>query len=166
MQRTNQSAADAQHYPDERKIMNSPERFLIRPFRPGDREALHQLWTRVFPDDPIWNAPTVMIENKLKVHPELLLICEVNGTTVGAVIAGFDGVRGWLYHLAVAPEFRRRGIATALVRAAEDGLRRLGCPKVNLQVRGANHEVVAFYRSVGYEVEDRVSMGRRLEGTG
>lgn len=73
-----------------------------------------------------------------------------------------DGVRGWLYHLAVASEFRRRGFATGLVRAAEDGLRRLGCPKVNLQIRPTNHEVVAFYRSVGYEVEERVSMGRRL----
>jgi ribosomal protein S18 acetylase RimI-like enzyme len=83
---------------------------------------------------------------------------------VGAVIAGFDGVRGWIYHLAVAPESRRRGIATQLVRAAEAGLRKLGCPKVNIQVRATNGEVVAFYRSLGYVVEERVSMGRRLEG--
>jgi ribosomal protein S18 acetylase RimI-like enzyme len=107
-----------------------------------------------------------MIENKLKVQPELLLIGEVDGTIVGAVVAGFDGVRGWLCHLAVAPQFRRRGFATRLVRAAEDGLRSLGCPKVNLQVRASNHEVVAFYRNLGYEVEERVSMGRHLEGAG
>jgi ribosomal protein S18 acetylase RimI-like enzyme len=68
--------------------------------------------------------------------------------------------------LAVAPEYRRRGFATQLVRAAEDGLRRMGCPKINLQVRSTNQDVVAFYRSVGYQVEERVSMGRRLEGTG
>jgi len=120
----------------------------------------------VFPDDPPWNAPEVMIENKLKVQPELLLVGEVEGTLVGAMIAGFDGVRGWIYHLAIAPEYRRRGFATQLVRAAEDGLRRLGCPKVNLQVRAVNHEVVAFYRSIGYEIEERVSMGRRLEAAG
>ena len=107
-----------------------------------------------------------MIENKLQVQPELLLIGALDATIVGAVIAGFDGVRGWIYHLAVAPEFRRRGFATQLVRAAEDGLRRLGCPKVNLQVRVANHEVVEFYRSMGYQVEERVSMGRRLDGAG
>ena len=142
------------------------ERLSVRPFQHGEREALQRLCARVFPDDPPWNAPEVMIENKLKVQPELLLVGEVEGTLVGAVIAGFDGVRGWIYHLAIAPEYRRRGFATQLVRAAEDGLRRLGCPKVNLQVRAVNHEVVAFYRSIGYEIEERVSMGRRLEAAG
>ncbi len=142
------------------------ERLSVRPFQHGEREALQRLWARVFPDDPPWNAPEVMIENKLKVQPELLLVGKVEGTLVGAVIAGFDGVRGWIYHLAIAPEYRRRGFATQLVRAAEDGLRRLGCPKVNLQVRAVNHEVVAFYRSIGYEIEERVSMGRRLEAAG
>jgi ribosomal protein S18 acetylase RimI-like enzyme len=80
------------------------------------------------------------------------------------VMAGFDGVRGWIYHLAVAPECRRRGFATPLMRAAELGLRKLGCPKVNLQIRATNSGVVAFYRSLGYELEERLSMGRPLDG--
>jgi ribosomal protein S18 acetylase RimI-like enzyme len=150
----------------------------IRTFRDGDRAAVEALWTRVFPDDPPRNAPAVTIDSKLKVQPELLLVGEVDGAEaaadgvdgaravdtriVGAVMAGYDGVRGWIYHLAVAPEFRRRGYGAQLVRAAEAGLRTLGCAKVNLQVRASNREVVAFYRSVGYEVEERVSMGRRL----
>jgi predicted N-acetyltransferase YhbS len=118
----------------------------------------------VFPDDPPWNAPDAMIESKLRIQPELLLVAELaGGSIVGALIAGFDGVRGWLYHLAVAPEHRRRGFATQLVRAAEQGLRDLGCAKVNLQVRATNQEVVAFYGSVGYQIEDRVNMGRRLD---
>jgi ribosomal protein S18 acetylase RimI-like enzyme len=107
-----------------------------------------------------------MIDNKLRVQPELLLVGELAGTIVGAVMAGFDGVRGWIYHLAILPEHRRRGFATRLVRSAEDGLRALGCSKVNLQVRATNPDVVEFYRSVGYQVEERVSMGRRLEGAG
>ena len=107
-----------------------------------------------------------MIEAKLRVQPELLLIGEVEAALVGAIIAGFDGVRGWLYHLAVAPELQRRGFGTQLVRTAEDGLRALGCRKVNLQIRAANRDVVAFYRSVGYDVEERVSLGRRLDGPG
>jgi ribosomal protein S18 acetylase RimI-like enzyme len=150
----------------------------IRTFRDGDRAAVEALWTRVFPDDPPRNAPAVTIDSKLKVQPELLLVGEVDGAEaaadgvdgaravdtriVGAVMAGYDGVRGWIYHLAVAPEFRRRGYGAQLVRAAEAGLRTLGCAKVNLQVRASNREVVAFYQSVGYEVEERVSMGRRL----
>ena len=140
--------------------------FSVRPFRRSDSEALSTLWRRVFPDDPPGNAPKVMIENKLRVQPDLLLVGEFDGTIVGAVMAGFDGVRGWIYHLAVSPEHRRRGFATRLVRSAEQGLQSLGCPKVNLQVRATNQEVVAFYRSVGYQVEERVSMGRRLEGAG
>ena len=143
-----------------------PTEMSIRAFRNADRPQLLALWARVFPDDPPWNAPEVLIENKLKVQPELLFVGELAGTIVGAVMAGFDGVRGWMYHLAVAPEVRRRGFATQLVRAAEQGLRALGCQKVNLQIRATNQEVGAFYRSVGYQIEERVSMGRRLDGAG
>lgn len=54
-------------------------------------------------------------------------------------------------------------LVLGLVREAEDRLRQLGCTKVNLQVRASNEEVIAFYRTLGYEIEPRVSMGRRLE---
>ena len=138
--------------------------FIIRPFRGDDREAVVRLWARVFPEDPPWNAPDALIESELALQPELLLVGEIDGRICGAVMAGFDGVRGWIYHLAVAPEQRRKGLATQLVRTAEHGLYRLGCRKVNLQVRATNEAVVAFYRSLGYQVEERVSMGRRLAG--
>jgi ribosomal protein S18 acetylase RimI-like enzyme len=147
-------------------MTETPTAFLVRSFQSGDRESLRALWARGSPEDPPWNAPELMIENKLRVQPELLLVGELAGTLVGAVIAGFDGVRGWIYHLAVAPEHRRRGFATRLCASAEPGLRALGCPKVNLQIRSANQDVVAFYRSVGYQIEERVSMGRRLGGAG
>jgi len=142
-----------------------PAMISIRPFEPSDRAPLEELWARVFADDPPQNAPGIMIDNKLSVQPELLLVGFVDGTLVGAVMAGFDGVRGWIYHLAVSSAWRRRGFATELVRAAERGLARLGCPKVNLQVRTTNSAVVGFYRSLGYELEERVSMGRRLGET-
>lgn len=150
--------------------------FSVRAFRGSDRPALEALWARVFPDDPPRNAPGIMIDNKLKVQPELLLVGErtaepaddQSGATSpnigGAVMAGYDGVRGWIYHLAVAPELRRRGLGSQLVRAAEERLRALGCPKVNLQVRTSNREVVAFYRRLGYQVEERVQLGRPLDG--
>jgi ribosomal protein S18 acetylase RimI-like enzyme len=138
--------------------------FNIRPFDALDRPSLEQLWGHVFAGDPPWNAPAVMIENKLKVQPELLLVGVLDGVLVGAVIAGFDGVRGWIYHLAVTPGWRRHGFGTQLVRAAEAGLRRLGCAKVNIQVRVTNVRVVEFYRALGYAIEERVSMGRRLDG--
>jgi ribosomal protein S18 acetylase RimI-like enzyme len=136
--------------------------FVIRRFAPADQAAVERLWGQAFADDPPWNAPATMIANKRKVQPELFLVAAAGEEVVGAVMAGFDGVRGWIYHLAVAATARRRGCATRLVRAAEAGLRALGCPKVNIQVRAANDSVVAFYRRLGYDVEERVSMGRRL----
>jgi ribosomal protein S18 acetylase RimI-like enzyme len=148
--------------------------FSIRTFRDGDRAAVEALWERVFPDDPPRNAPGRVIDRKLEVQPELLLVGEVDGAhpddqagaptqIAGAVMACYDGVRGWIYHLAVAPELRRRGLGAELVRAAEERLRALGCPKVNLQVRGSNRGVVAFYRRLGYEIDERVSLGRLLD---
>ena len=47
--------------------------------------------------------------------------------------------------------------------AAEEGLAAVGCPKLNIQVRAGNEAALAFYRSAGYPVEDRVSLGKRLE---
>jgi len=134
----------------------------VRAYAAADRTSLEALWLEVFPDDPAWNAPARAIENKLRVQPELLLVATADAKLVGAVMAGFDGVRGWLYHLAVLPAWRRRGIASQLVRKAEVALAALGCPKVNLQVRATNSQVIAFYQSLGYLAEERVSMGRRL----
>jgi len=96
------------------------------------------------------------------VQPELFLVGLVNGRVVATVIAGFDGVRGWIHHLAVQSAYRRRGIARSLMEAAEESLAKLGCPKVNLQVRAANTAVISFYRALGYDVEERASLGKRL----
>ena len=142
--------------------MSTPTGPTVRAFQTADRDQVERLWADAFPDDPPSNAPGGLIDRKLSVQPELFLVAVAGDAVVGAVMAGFDGVRGWIHHLAVSPNHRRRGIATALVRAAEAGLGGLGCPKVNLQVRATNLDVVAFYRRLGYRVEDRVSMGRRL----
>ena len=138
----------------------------VRPFKPSDRQTLVTLWARAFPNDPPRNAPEFLIDNKLRVQPELLLVAESQGRMAGAVMAGYDGVRGWIHHLAVAPEFRRRGIATELLRAAEEGLSRMGCPKVNLQIRAVNAGVVEFYKTSGYDVEELVSMGKSISESG
>ncbi|HVV49315.1 MAG TPA: GNAT family acetyltransferase [Polyangia bacterium] len=143
--------------------MTAAAEATIRAFREADRPGLVRLWAEAFPDDPPRSAPERMIDAALRVHPELLFVAELDGAVVGAVIAGFDGMRGWIYHLAVVAAHRRRGIATRLMRAAGEALRTAGCPKVNLQVRAENRGVVAFYRAIGFEVEERISMGRRLE---
>jgi ribosomal protein S18 acetylase RimI-like enzyme len=135
---------------------------IIRTFREADSAAVAALWATVFPDDPPHNAPAIVIPKKLAVQPELFFVAEDEGWIAGTVMAGYDGHRGWLYTVAVDPALRRRGVGTALVRHAEAALQALGCPKVNLQVRASNAEVVAFYRTLGYDVEERISMGKRL----
>ncbi len=138
---------------------------MVRSFAEADRDGVVALWARVFAGASARNAPDVMLDRKLAQVDGLVWVAEdgPSGAIVGAVAAGYDGVRGWIYHLAVDEAHRRRGIATALLRAAEAELARRGCPKVNLQVMGDNASVVALYESIGYSVEDRISMGHRLK---
>ena len=133
----------------------------LRPFRPADEDAVVDLWQRCRLTTAA-NNPKCDIERKLKVNPELFLVAAQGDRIVGTVMAGYEGHRGWINYLAVDPEARGRGIATKLMAEAEAKLRALGCPKVNLQVRGANRCVLEFYQKIGYEIEDRVSFGKRL----
>ena len=136
----------------------------IRPYLESDEAAIVELWREVFPDSPAWNRPETDIQRKLSVQRELFLVATVGAQLVGSAMAGYDGHRGWVYYVAVSPRYRRQGIGTALMRSVEEGLARLNCPKLNLQVRASNEEVVAFYKQLGYEVEERISMGKRLGG--
>jgi ribosomal protein S18 acetylase RimI-like enzyme len=120
------------------------------------------LWKEVFPDDPPWNAAEVSIARKVKAADDLFLVASEAGRVIGTVMAGYDGHRGWLYSVAVAPDKRRKGLGTALVREVERRLTERGCVKINLQVRSRNAGVVAFYEKLGYAVEERVSMGKRV----
>ena len=134
----------------------------VRPYAPSDREAVITLWNSVFADDPPWNNPADIIDTKLTVQPELFLIALLDTNVVGTTLAGFDGVRGWLHHVATAPDHRGLGIAEKLIGHAENALAALGCRKVNLQVRADNKDVVKFYEKLGYGTEERISLGKLL----
>jgi len=134
---------------------------ITRKYNDQDRPGLIALWAEAFPNDPPHNEPSRMIEAKLLVD-DLIFVAEDENKILGACMAGYDGHRGWLYSVAVSAEQRRRGIGQELVAAALEALRELGCIKVNLQIRASNHEVRAFYESLGFDVEDRISMGAFL----
>src|SRR4029453_2599150 len=110
--------------------------------------------------------PEAIFARRLRRQRELFLIATIDGAIVGTTLAGYDGHRGWLYRVAVAPERQRHGIGRALVHEAERRLPQLGCPKINLQIEGANEHVVAFYDRLGYAAEDRISMGKPLPDAG
>ena len=130
----------------------------IRQFCESDRSDLIKLCHAVFPDDPSHNEPSKVIEAKLAID-NLIFIAEHEGLIIGACMAGYDGHRGWLYAVAVCNEQRRSGVGSALVQHAIQALKVMGCIKVNLQIRATNTEVTTFYKSLGFIIEERLSMG-------
>src|SRR5690606_23332178 len=95
-------------------------------------------------------------------QPEMFFVAFCDGQLVGSAMAGYDGHRGWIYYLGVDPDYRRKGIARALVERSEQALLAVGCPKVNLQIRRDNLAAVAFYEQLGYGEDLVVSLGKRL----
>lgn len=134
----------------------------VAPYCDEHFDGVASLWEEVFPQDPPWNRAPVAIPQKLAVQPELLLVAYDEGAVIGTAMAGYDGHRGWLYAVAVRPDRQREGIGTLLLGEAEQRLHAMGCAKINLQIRAGNEAVAAFYRRHGYEVEERVSMGKRI----
>ena len=135
---------------------------IIRPATVADRSGVVALWETVFPDDPPHNAPTRVYDAKLALRDDMLFVAMEGDAVVGTTMAGYDGHRGWLHKVAVLPQHRRRGLAADLVRHAIRGLRSAGCTKVNLQIRATNAEVRGFYESLGFKVEERLSMARHI----
>ena len=144
-------------------IGEAAETVRIEPYRDTHFSGVDSLWKEAFPEDPPRNHAAVAIPEKLAVQPDLLLVALDRDDVVGTAMAGYDGHRGWLYSVAVRRSHRRRGIGELLVREAEARLAALGCRKVNLQVRSTNEAVVAFYRALDFEIEARISLGKRLQ---
>jgi len=134
---------------------------LIRPFREEDTDEVVALWTACQLVRP-WNDPRADIARKLTEQPQLFLVGDVDGRIVATAMAGYDGHRGWVHYLAVDPTMRRSGLGRQLMGEVERLLRGRGCPKLNLQVRSDNLQVLAFYRGLGYGEDQVVSLGKRL----
>jgi ribosomal protein S18 acetylase RimI-like enzyme len=134
----------------------------IRTYHPDDEEQVINLWKTIFPDSPPHNDPLEDIHRKMKIQSEMFFVALEDKQVVGTTMAGYDGHRGWVYYVAVHPDFRRKGIGTALMQRAEESLQKIGCSKLNLQIRADNSLVQDFYKALGYDVEERISMGKKL----
>ncbi len=133
----------------------------IRPFVIKDKDAVIDLWNVCGLLRP-WNDPELDILRKQSVGANLFLVGESQGRVVAAVMGGYDGHRGWMNYLAVCPTMRRQRLGEQLVQALEKRLIAVGCPKLNLQVRHDNQQVVNFYANIGYTEDSVLSMGKRL----
>lgn len=136
----------------------------IRPFRPSDDyQAVIELWDRAGPGVHMGRSDTFdEISKKLSRDPDLFLVAEDDGEVIGAVIGGFDGRRGLVYHLAVAERYRGQGIGLELMSILEDGLRDRGCLRSYLLITKDN-PAIEFYKKQGWQMLDLYALGKDLQ---
>lgn len=135
---------------------------LIRPFQTEDEDALVALWKMCELTVP-WNNPHKDIARKLQVQPELFLVGILDNSLIATVMGGYEGHRGWINYLAVHQDFQGKGYGQEIMNSVETGLREMGCPKINLQIRTGNDKIASFYQKLGFTNDHVVSMGKRLE---
>jgi len=134
----------------------------IREFKIDDYPIVRDLWQAagliLRPGDELED-----VKLKLQRDSDLFLVAVQDDMIVGSVMGGWDGRRGWIYHLAVKPEHRRQGIGVGLVREVEKRLVAKGARKVNAQVYKWNERSSEFFKAIGYETQpDLIMIGKRL----
>ena len=141
-------------------VGDGPE-LRIRSYHAADESAVIDLWHRcnlVVPP----NNPHKDIEMKRKVQPDLFFVGTIGDRVVATAMAGYDGHRGWVYYLAVDPDYRRQRIGSRMMQEVESALKNRGCIKINLQVRTSNRAVIAFYEHLGFSNDDVIGLGKNL----
>jgi len=135
----------------------------LREFRfPSDYPAALDLWQRSGPGVHVGPSDTrEEIARKVERDPDLFLVAETEGRILGTVIGGFDGRRGMVYHLAVDPAERKRGLGRQLMDEVEQRLRNKGCYKAYLLVMDGNG-AVEFYKNLGWEEMAVTLLGKVL----
>ena len=130
--------------------------FNIREFRfPDDYSTVIHFWEKIEKGIHVGPSDAVgEIEKKLRRDPDLFLIAEEGGEFIGTVMGGFDGRRGFVYHLAVADRFRGKGLGSLLLKEVEDRLRKKGCLRCFLFVTSDNAEAMRFYETQGWRPMD------------
>jgi len=129
----------------------------------SDYSAVRSLWQHSGPGIQLSPSDEPQeIQKKLARDPDLFLVAEEGGRIVGSVLGGFDGRRGIVYHLAVVPQERRRGLGRALMEAVEARLLAKGCLKYYLLVTKDNADALAFYEDFGCDLMALHVLGKRI----
>jgi ribosomal protein S18 acetylase RimI-like enzyme len=132
--------------------MNLSRAIRTRTGTSGDIAAVLELWRRADTSASTTESAGD-VRGLLERDPEALLVAEAEGEIVGSLMVGWDGWRGTFYRLAVDPRQRRRGLATALVRAGEERLRALGAHRLSAIVETEEADAMAFWAAAGYELQ-------------
>jgi ribosomal protein S18 acetylase RimI-like enzyme len=133
---------------------------VIRELRGTDGDALRRLWKEagfnsVGDDDR-------SLARMARRNPGLVLVAVEGRQIVASALGGWDGRRGWIYHVATEKTHRGQGIATRLLDQIEAALAVLGATKVNANVRDANEEGQRFWEARGYSASPSRPFGKEL----
>ena len=134
----------------------------IRRYSSSDQSSIITLWERCGLIR-LWNDPKKDINRKLKAQPELFFVGVLDGVLIASAMAGYEGHRGWINYLAVSPDHRQKGYGRIIMQEVERQLKIIGCPKINLQIRESNTRAINFYKKLGYDIDEVLMMGKRLE---
>ncbi len=140
-------------------------KLAIRRYTPDDQDGLAHLWRQCDLSVP-WNDPGQDIAEFHNRRQANLLVGDLDGRIVASAAAAYDGHRGWLYYVAVAPDCRRHGLGRDMVAAAERWLAKRGARKVQLTIRPTNGDVRQFYAAIGYHAAPRLIMQKWLHTPG
>lgn len=135
---------------------------MIAQAQAADEAAVIALWEECGLTRP-WNDSARDFRLAVGGTTSAVLVLRDGEELAASVMVGFDGHRGWVYYLAVAPERRRAGLGGRMMAAAEAWLRARGAPKIQLMVREDNEAASAFYEALGLERQKVVVLGRFLE---
>ncbi len=128
----------------------------LRPLAVSDHPALIKLWSTCAEID-IRPTDTPEALHRFLTRNAGCSFGACAGTRlIGAVLAGQDGWRGYLYHMAVKPDFRERGTGAELVKAAVTALRETGAPKVHCLVKRDNLIAQQFWEACGFSLRDEL----------
>ena len=125
---------------------------IVRHFRIEDYDAVIALWRRTEGVGLSESDTRPAIAAYLRRTPRFSFVAEKNGRIVGAVLCGHDGRRGYLHHLAVARQHRRRGIGRQLVNACLAKLRKAGIQKCNIFIFANNAAGTKFWKHAGWKL--------------
>lgn len=128
----------------------------------ADEAAVTRLWEDCGLIRP-WNDSARDFRLAIEGTTSAILVLRGEAGLAASVMVGFDGHRGWVYYLAVAPGRRRQGLGAGMMAAAEAWLRARGAPKIQLMVRDDNEAALAFYEALGLERQKVVVLGRFLD---
>jgi N-acetylglutamate synthase len=135
-------------------------KIFTREFRIDDYDAALALWQRVEGLEVAEGDDKKGVAQFVARNPGLSRVATDGSTVVGVAMCGHDGRRGYIYHLAVDPDYRRYGLGKCLVQECLDGLRRVGIVRALILVADYNVDGAEFWKRAGWEdIPGAVAMG-------